>query len=795
MKRFLKIAGVVIVVLLLVAVAWAYSVTKRGLAQLDGEARLPGLSAAVTVERDDLGVPRINADNVIDAGRALGFLHGQERFFQMDLLRRRAAGELSELFGEVAVNADTAVRMHRLRVRARATVEAMRRDDREELDAYVEGVNAGVNLAGLPFEYTLLRKKPAPWLAEDSILAIHAMYLNLQDDEAWLDRNRGVIRDAFPAAVVEFLLPAGSQWDAPLIGEPFETPPIPGSEAWDVRGAGASSRADSARFLDTAVVLGSNNWVVSGEVSADGRAWVANDMHLALGLPHIWYRASMHWTDEQGEARWAGGVTLPGLASVVAGSTGRIAWGFTNTQGDWSDLVELEFVPGSDTRYLTPDGEATIETFEETIEVKGGLPRTITVEETIWGPILDGTEGGPRHAVRWIGHDTGSADPGFARLRDARSLEEAFGFAHAAGMPCQNIVVASSDGRLGWTIAGPIPDRVGHDGRFPESWADGTKGWRGRLAPEEVPQILDPPSGLLWTANNRTMDGEALRKIGDGGYVVGARAKQIRDGLRALAAPTASDLLQLQLDDRALFLQPWKDLLETVVSEQTSGRTPRWDELQRQLGSTWTGRASVDSVAYRMVRRWRHHVSRRVFEPLMAPCREIDEEFSYRPVARFEGPLWRILDERPAHLLAPEYESWDELLATAVDDTLDDYLKEPGDTLDAFTWGDRNTVVMAHPLSGSLPGFLGRRLNIAAEQLPGDAWMPRVQSTRWGASERFVVSPGHQDAGLLHMPGGQSGHPFSPYYRNGHRAWAEGAPTPFLSGETRHTLVLTPRSD
>ena len=131
-------------------------------------------------------------------------------------------------------------------------------------------------------------------------------------------------------------------------------------------------------------------------------------------------------------------------------------------------------------------------------------------------------------------------------------------------------------------------------------------------------------------------------------------------------------------------------------------------------------------------------------------------------------------------------------MAMAVEDLLEDYPTEPDDTLDRFTWGDRNSVGMAHPMSGSLPGFLARRLNIEAEQLPGDAWMPRVQSSGWGASERFVVSPGRQDAGLLHMPGGQSGHPFSPFYRKGHRAWAEGAPTPFLPGETRHTLVLTP---
>ena len=793
MKRVLKIGAVVLVLLVLVAVLWAWSVTQRGLAQLDGEARLTGLSGEVTVERDADGVPRIIAGDLVDAARALGFLHGQDRFFQMDLLRRRAAGELAALFGAAAIDADTGVRLHRLRARARAAVEASRADDRETLAAYVEGVNTGLDQAGLPFEYSLLRQKPAPWTAEDSVLVVYAMYLNLQDQNARLDHGRGLMRDTLPAPVVEFLLPAGSDWDAPLTGEVFETPPIPGPEVWDLRASGSTAELNRTPFIETAVVLGSNNWAVSGEVSADGRAWVANDMHLSLGLPHIWYRASIRWIDDDGEPRWTAGVTLPGVPGIVAGSTDRIAWGFTNTQGDWSDLVELEFVPGSDERYLTPDGEATIETFEETIVVHGGEPRTVTVEETIWGPIVDTDHRGKRRAARWIAHDPQGVGLGLARLSEARTLEEAFEIAHAAGLPCQNFVAGTANGRIGWTIAGPMPDRVGHDGRFPVSWADGTRGWRGRLASAEVPRLLDPPSGRLWTANNRTADGEALAKIGDGGYVVGARARQIRDGLLAMDAPTPQGLMQLQLDDRALFLERWKNLLEPLVRERTSKLTlPRWEDLQRQLQSTWTGRASVDSVAYRMVRRWRYHVARRVFEPLMAAPRALDETFGYRAVGRFEGPLWRMLSERPEHLLDRSYGDWDELLTKAVDDTLDDYLEEPGDTLDAFTWGDRNTVTLTHPLSGSLPGLLAGRLNIPAEQLPGDAWMPRVQAPRWGASERFVVSPGDPDSSLLHMPGGQSGHPFSPYYRKGHRAWAEGTPTPFLPGETRHTLVLNP---
>ena len=798
MRRALKIAAVVVIVLVVAGLLWLRATVRGSLATLDGEVAIAGLQHEVTIERDAQGVPSIRAVDSLDAVRALGFLHGQERYFQMDLSRRRAAGELSELLGAAAIEADRRVRVHRLRARAQTTVAMADETSRRELTVYAEGVNAGLERTGRSLEYVLLRQGPRPWLTEDSVLVVHAMYLNLQDENGYLDSARGVMRDTLSPAVVDFLLARGSEWDAPLVGEAYETPPVPGPEHWDLRAA--ESAAFASPYDDTAKesvealrLVGSNNWAVSGRRTADGRALMANDMHLGLGLPNIWYRASIHWTGADGTARRATGVTLPGVPGVVAGSTASIAWGFTNSQGDWTDLIELDFVDGSQTRYLTPQGEAEIETFQETITVSDGEDQTLAVDETIWGPVVDVDHRGTRRAVRWIAHDLTSVNLSLMKLTEATSLEDAFRVVHATGLPAQNFVAAGADGRIGWTIAGPIPNRVGHDGRFPVSWADGTVGWDGLLPDADVPQVLDPPSGLLWTANNRTVDGVELERIGDGGYAGGARAKQIRDGLLAIETVTAQDLLDLQLDDRALFLERWKHVLLTLLSEQTLRRTvPRLEELQRQLEATWTGRASVDSVAYRMVRAWRRYVAARVFEPLTAGCRAVDDDFDYRFVGRFEGPLWRILEERPEHLLDHAYTDWDALLLAAADDLLDHFMQDEFDTLDRFTWGDRNQVVIVHPMSRSLPGFIRRHFDLETEALPGDGSMPRVQGPGFGASERFVVSPGREAEGLFHMPGGQSGHPFSPFYRAGHRAWADGTPAPFLPGETRHTLILEP---
>jgi penicillin amidase len=800
MKRSLKIVAISLPLLLIVALLGTMWMARRSLPTLTGKLSLSGLSQPVQIERDEAGVPRIVAVNINDAMRSLGFLHAQERFFQMDLLRRRSSGELAALFGAAAVNADKAVRRHRLRARAEATIAEFDGDLVKRIDSYVAGVNAGLNGIGAPPEYLMLRQQPQPWTAIDTLLVIYTMHLNLQDENAQLDSARGLMRDQLPAAALEFLLPAGSEWDAPLSGPSYSTPALPSATQWspfadetaDERKVANVLPRTEIEWLDERTLRGSNSWAVSGRHTVDGRALVANDMHLGLGLPNIWYRALIQWTARDGREIRTSGVTLPGVPGVIAGASDEIAWGFTNSQGDWSDLIELEFEPGSESRYRTPSGYEDVIKFDEVIEVHNGDAQTVTVRETIWGPIIDRSADGIERVSRWIAHDPRGLYLKLAQLAECTSLEQALGIAQELGLPEQNFVVAASDGRIGWTIAGPIPNRFGYDGRFPVSWADGSRGWDGWVEPERVPQQIEGESGFIWTANNRTMHGAKLQLLGDGGYAMGARAKQIRDGLFAMRQVTEQDLLELQLDDRALFLEPWRGRLLSLLNDGSRLGDARVDELRRQLETSWTGRASVDSVGYRMVRAWRRFVADRVFQPLTADCTAVDTNFDYLSVGRFEGPLVTLLATEPAHLLAPEYESWTALRWVAVDDLLDYFLKADTTSLDRFTWGDRNQVAITHPISQALPGFIRKQFDLPTEPLPGDSWMPRVQGRGFGASERFVVSPGHLEDGLFQMPGGQSGHFASPYYLSGHRAWVEGAPQSFLPGETKYRMELHP---
>jgi penicillin amidase len=351
-------------------------------------------------------------------------------------------------------------------------------------------------------------------------------------------------------------------------------------------------------------------------------------------------------------------------------------------------------------------------------------------------------------------------------------------------------VVADTAGNIAWTVTGRIPKRVGYDGRLPTNWAFGDRRWDGYLTSNEVPAIVSPASGRLWSANQRQVGGAALTALGDNGFNRAPRGAQLRDDLAPLERATPRDLLNVQLDDRALFLAPWQKLLvETLTPEVVAQKSFRGE--LRALAEKWDGHASVDSVSYRLAREFRTAVLSKIFEPIFQPCVDADPSFDWQRL-RLETAAWTLIHDKPAHLLNPDYASWEALLVAAADSVVSD-LDRQGVPLERATWGARNIARIRHPFSRTLPSWLTGWLNLPADQLPGDTDMPRVAGPATGASERFVVSPGREAEGIFHMPGGQSGHPLSPFYRAGHTAWVRGEPTPFLPGPTAHTLELTPR--
>jgi len=796
-RRWLRVTLVVVAligVVLLMAGLWIRQTVAGSLPMLEGDMDLAGLTAPVTIERDVAGVPTIRGSNRADVARALGFLHAQERFFQMDLARRQAAGELAELFGEAALAWDRQARRHQFRQRAGDGVARQPEPVVRLLTAYTDGVNAGLAaLDEVPFEYLLLRSDPAPWQPADSLLVLYSMFFALQDHANRRELDRAVLREALPAELAAFLDPPGGDWDAPVDGEPFPVPAIPGPEIVNVRHEGdfLQSTVPTVYAPHQATFPGSNNWAVAGQRTLHGGALLANDMHLGLGVPNIWYRAVMIWPAAGTGDHFLVGATLPGTPVLVVGSTTRIAWGFTNSYGDWHDLVVVEPDPADPDRYLAPDGPLPFGRETETIRVQGRAePEVVEIRTTIWGPLTEPDHHGRPLALCWTAHHPAATNLNLLKLEQAADLDEALAVAATCGIPAQNFVCADHTGRIGWTIMGRIPRRVGFDGSVPVSWADGSCRWDGWLEPADYPRLADPADGLIWTANARVVGGGMLAVIGDGGYNSGARARQIRDDLRALDKAAEPDMLDIQKDDRALYLERWRELLLAVLTPTTTAEQPNRAEFRRLVAESWTGRASVDTVGYTLVRAFRLYLRDRVYAWLTAPCRTIRADFRHYSFGQWEGPLWRMVMEKPRHLLHPDFETWEECLLATVDETIRHLIRD-GRSLAENTWGRRNTTAIRHPISRAT-GLFGDQLDMPARPLPGDTEMPRVQSPAFGASERLVVSPGRENQGIYHMPGGQSGHPFSPYYRAGHSDWEEGNVTPLLPGETVWRLTLRP---
>jgi penicillin amidase len=792
LRLLASVASVLLFIALLFA-AWFYHKLRSSLPVLDGKATIAGLVTPVTVERDAQGVPTVRGANRLDVARALGFLHAQDRFFQMDCARRHAAGELAELFGQAALLHDKQVRLHGFRTLAKKVLAALPSDERTLVEAYTQGVNAGLARLGTkPFEYILLRETPQLWQPEDSVLMIYAMTLDLQEKDAGYEQSLAALHDTLGKSALDYFAPLIGPDDAALDGTTAPLAPMPTERMIDIRKrvyVTEEKHAALHRHERPEVLPGSNAFALAGTHTVTGSALIASDMHLSLRVPNIWYRVSLVFpsTNGQGETHVTG-VTLPGSPIIVAGSNGHIAWGFTNSYADTSDLVVIDAPAGPGT-YSNRDDIAMYEKRSEIIRIHGEKPEIVEYFWTCWGPVI-GTNADKRAlAMKWTAHDPEAINFDLFALEGAQTTQEAITIAHHAGIPAQNFIVTDSSGAIGWTICGRLPKREGFTGRLPTTWRFGDRKWIGFLTPDEVPTVVTPADGRLWSGNQRMFGGETLSLLGDAGYEQPMRANRIRDDLATLGKATPRDMLAVQLDVEAPYLERWHQLFLRVLNPEAVAKN-KDRALLRAAAEKWEGRASVDSVSYRIIAGFRQHVVDRVLPVVFEPCYDTFPEFSFRHF-HYEPALWEMVNQKPPHLLGQDYAGWDDLLLAAADDVAKDINNEHASIANA-TWGQHNTVQIRHPLSRVLPGPLGNWMNMPAEPLPGDNNVPRVQSFTAGASERFVVSPGHEAEGIFHMPGGQSGHPLSPFYRAGHAAWVKGEPTPFLPGPAAHTLTLSP---
>lgn len=759
MFKIIKWLVLAIVILGLAATAVIYGVLAISLPALDGKGRSHNISQAVKISRDQLGQAVISAENRLDAAYGLGFAHGQDRFFQMDLLRRNAAGELSELFGKAAIGLDKKMRFHQLRKRSAAIVKQLPEADRALLASYTAGVNEGLAQIGFTsFEYILTGAEQKPWRSEDSLLVIFSMYLDLQT--ATFERDQALIQiaDIYGTEMVSFLTQP-SQYQAALDGSnlPPYTLGIPEFPKQSLQ---------ALLSIDANQERGSNNWAVTGQLTTTGAGMLSDDMHLSMAVPVIWYRAQLNYA-MAGEASQVTGVSLPGAPAIVVGTNNNIAWGFTNGYLDTADWIALT------------DNNKTWQEVEQIALPDGSIEEyKLTLSE--YGPVRE--INGQPYALSWVGHQPYAVDMNLLKLEQAKTVDDALSIASDVGIPVQNLMVVDGQGNAAWKNMGAIPGRI-KPSELAVAASDYSTGWQQNE--QQRPAVKNPVDGRLWTGNSRVVSAEDDLRFGNGGYALGARSSQIRDRLYEKQQFNEADFNQLQHDNQARFLQPWHSLLLKQLNKNSTANQQYIAELEN-----WQACACATSIGYTLVRRYRDEVINSVFSAMQATLHTHDGSLKY--VKRdLEPAIWLLIEQQPSSWLNPQFSDWDAQLSDSFNQVVSKLTAEFGSNLHAWQWGKVNELVIEHPFAKQIPQ-LSKFLNMPIAAGFGDSYMPAVQGRSFGASQRFIAQPGHLENAIMAIPGGQSGHPLSPFYRAGFDDYIAAKPTPLLPQILTHEIIITP---
>jgi len=798
-----------ILVIFALILGWLYFVARAALPQLDGTLRVHGLTAPVTVTRDGHGVPTLDAANLEDLFFAQGYVTAQDRLWQMDIIRRYAAGEISEIIGRATIQHDREQRILGLRQVAHNAVASLSRRDRSFLEAYVKGVNASMEAqaAHLPLEFRILRYKPKPWTLEDSLLLGVRLVqeLNHGTYEAALQREK-ILAKLGPELTADLYV--NSSWrDRPPTAQPRRLEDLApkhrdDDDEDDDLDSGADSnvanRAMSPKLLprawtrDAELIPGSNNWVISGEHTVTGKPMLSNDMHLHHQMPYLWYEAHLH----AGEYDVAG-VTLPGLPFVIVGHNQRIAWGVTNVGPTVEDLYIENF--NEQGAYQTPQGWIQPEHRKEVIHVKGERDVVVEVTVTRHGPVItDLIPGETRKlALRWTLYD--SLHNPFFDIDSAKNWQEFRQAASLLDSPGQNFVYADVDGHIGYQTTGHVPIRKTGDGALPVSGVDDAHEWIGYIPFEKLPSILDPPSGVLATANGRITPRNYPYSVStewDASWRTGRIYRVLESGKKFGSA----DMLALQTDVYSTFDQVCAEHFVYALDHtpNASKRAKQAADLMRD----WDGRLTIDSAAPTIEFKARQELMRLLLEPKLGVAstnsgEKAAEPLNWRSYHWSNSSIWleTVLQKKPARWLPSSYENYEGLLAAAVEAAIS--TPDTPQNLSDWHWGKFHPIEIDHPVLGQLP-LLSRWVEPGRHDQSGGSFTVKQVGREFGPSERFTADLSNFDQSTLNTVTGQGGNFLSPYYMDQWNAWYEGTTFAFpyspgaVSEAKQHELTLQP---
>ena len=751
--RKLVVGLLALVLLALVVGAGVLAYVRSGAQPRGGTETVQGLDAPVDVLWTEHAVPHVFAGSLRDAVFAQGLLHARDRLWQMELVRRAIQGRLAEVLGEPALETDRFLRRVGLWEAAQRDAAALSADERALLQAYADGVNAAVSgwSGPLPPEFLVLGFEPAPWEPVHTIAVAKMLSLTLASYAESLAVARALRR--LPPDRAGWLFPDLPDWDATILPPAPEIPPL------------ARSLVDRFSFA-----AASNSWVVHGSRTASGRPILANDMHLDLQAPSLWYMAGLHApAADTFPALDVIGVTVAGAPLVVAGRNRAIAWGYTNAYVDDVDLFIERVDPVDSTRYLTPDGSRPFEVRAETIAVKGREPPVVMdVRHTRHGPVMlpdAGRAADTVLAMRWTAHDPATAIRGLFRLNLAGDWS---GFLRAADLlddPHQNLVYADTAGHIGYVMAGTVPIR---GDRRPATvtpvpgWT-GEWDWTGELPFDEHPRVLDPAAGYVVTANNRQTAEPVAELISDS-WLQPFRAMRITEMIVA-AGPglTPDDIHAMQLDVYDLYAERYVD--RAAEAADSAGLTEAAARLRE-----WDRRATGESRAAALFYAWNEILRRELARDLYGGAPSYFTRESATVVLESRAVPW-----------APDP-------ASAYRRFADRAIREAARVVGDRVWSESNRAIHAHTLGDV--AVLDRVLGLDIGPMPHLGSPFTVNVAHWafrspdddfpflttaGVSMRHVAELGNTEAtaGFV-IPTGQSGLPFSRYYDDQTGLWRTG---------------------
>lgn len=804
LRRLLLRLFIALLIILAGVGAYAFYLAHSALPQLDGRIQVKGLSAPALVTRDRHGVPTIDAGSLEDLFFAQGYVTAQDRLWQMDMMRRFGSGELSEIIGPGTVEVDREQRILGLRDAARKSIAMASPRDHTFFEAYARGVNAYISQARqhLPVEFRILRYTPKPWTPEDSVVIANQMVKDLNYHYFFDALAREKVLAKLGPELTADLYVNRSWHDHPptVMREDLSEPNTNSNSNHSDEDDDDEDSPDNAvtwnpvppACLPEALpVNGSNNWVVSGAHTVTGKPLLSNDMHLGHQMPNLWYEAHLRSTNLD-----VAGVTLPGMPYVIVGHNQRIAWGFTNVGPTVTDVYIENFNPQG--AYQTPAGWLQPEHRSEVIHIKGKPDVTVDVKITRHGPIITELIPGETRnlALRWTLYD-GLHIP-FFDVNSAQNWEE-FNKAFAQlDAPGQNVVYADVDGNIGYHATGKVPIRAAGDGSLPVSGADNAHEWTSYIPYDKLPNIYNPPSGIIGTANGRiTPDGypNSISMEWEAPW----RTARIYHVLESGRQFSAADMLALQTDvqSEADLFAAERFVYAVDHASKPSARAKQAADLMR----SWDGRMLATSAAPTITEKSIQELSWLLLEPKLGSApfdpEKSEAVLSWKTYHWEMRSVWleNILLHRPKRWLPDKYSNYDELLAAAVEAAVNDP-QAPKD-LASWHWGAVNAVKIQHAIYGKIP-ILRRWSGPGVQQQSGSGYTVKAVSAHHGPSERFTADLSDLDHSTLNIVTGQAGNFLSPYYMDQWKAWYEGTTfaLPFtakaIEATTAHKLQLDP---